>query len=227
MTKLKMTKTLLILCVLASAGCIIHAEGADHHPGDDSPYPTQTPTYQAAWVEVSCYATGAQSSSVGLPGSIDFSEVRALGAPDTQDWNQPYCVDSPFAWSPEWENGGFEYLDLVYDAELLVDRVRIYENLGAGATDVITLANSLGSSSDNLEYSVPFELQGPDQPCSVLSIDIDDPVTGSEFTALLYDTVMLDIDTALVDGYNEIDAVELVGLFDDNSGPLPASCDYL
>lgn len=220
----------LMALALAGSGCIIVDDGDDPPPyydPDPDPTPTPDPPYQPSWVEVSCFATGAQASSSSLPGSIDFEPVQATGTPDTQNWNNPYCVDSPLAWSPMYENAGDEWLDLVFDVELLVDRVRVYENHGAGATYNITFVNTLDEDLPALSYEVPWDLTGPGQPCSVLSLDIDDPINGDEFTNTPYDAVMMDLDTYSVSGWNEIDAVEITGLFDANSGPLPLSCDYL
>ena len=217
----------LLAMALAGSGCIIVDDHDPHpHPPHHDPDPTPPP-YQPAWVEVSCFATGAQASSSSLPGSIDFEPVQATGVPDTHSWNDPYCVDSPLAWSPMYENAGDEWLDVVFDAEILLDRVRVYENMGAGATYNITFVNTLDAGQPALSYEVPWELTGPGQPCSVLSLDIDDPIDGGEFTAASFDAVMLDLDTYSVYGWNEIDAVEITGLFDENSGPLPLSCSYL
>ena len=216
----------LMAMALVGSGCIIVDDDPYDHPPHHDPDPTPTP-YQPNWVEVSCFATGAQASSSSLPGSIDFEPVQATDVPDTQSWNNPHCVDSPLAWSPMYENGGEEWLDVVFDVELYVDRVRVYENMGAGATYNITFVNAIDSSLPGLSYEVPWDLTGPGQPCSVLSLDIDDPINGGEFTDIPYDAVMLDLDTYSVYGWNEIDAVELIGLYDANSAPLPSSCAYL
>lgn len=226
--KMWITMTALIALLGANAlasGCIVYED--DHHHYDPNPNPHDTPPpYEPYWVEVGCWAVAASSSSESLPGSVDFSAIQATDLPDTQDWNAPQCVDSPYAWSPEFENAGAEWIDLLIDPELRVDRVRIYESFGAGASDTVTLANSLSESVEPIGYAVPWDLQGDGQPCSVLNLDLDDPYDGNEYTFDTFDTVMIDLDTTLTLGWNEIDAVQVIGLFDDNSGPLPSSCEY-
>lgn len=196
---------------VAMSGCII----VDDHNNDFEE------------IQVGCWAIGVTDfSSTGIPGSNDFAPTQATGIPDTQDWSNPTCVDSELAWSPEYENAGAEYIDLIYAAGLRVDRVRIFENFGAGASDQVTLINTANGNVPSASILVPTNLQGPGQPCSALVLDIDSE-NGGEYTVEYYDKVALDLNTALSPGFNEIDAVQLVGLFRTDIGPLPGSCDTL
>lgn len=195
---------------LLSSGCLVSSSG---HPPIE-------------YIDVGCWAVGITDfSSQSLPSSNDFAPVQATGIPDTQDWSNPQCVDSPLAWSPEFENFGQEWIDVLFATELYVDRVRIYENFGPGASDIVTLINTNDPGIPAAQFQVPSGLQGPGQPCSVLNLDIDN-VNGAEFTNDPYDKVALDLDTTLSPGFNEIDAIQLVGQMDDRD-PVPNSCDVL
>ena len=195
---------LVLLISTSLVGCIVHGDGP-----------------QADELEVGCWAIGVTNfSSSGLPGQNDFGATQATGTPDTQDWNNPSCIDSPQAWSPEFENGGFEYIDLIYAVPLRVDRLRIFENFGPGASEQATLINTESPNTPVAEIYVPSGLQGPGQPCSVLALDIDSE-NGGEFTFDSYDKVAMDLDTTLSPGYNEIDAIQMVGLLDLDRYSLP------
>lgn len=206
---------LVAVVALTQTGCIIVSDG--------DPQPTPNPSE----IEAGCWAIGVTDfSSSGLPGQNDFGATQATGIPDTQDWDDPQCVDSPQAWSPEYENAGHEYIDLIYAVGLRVDRIRSYENFGPGATLEMTLINTEQPGVPSATIPVPSELQGPGQPCSVLALDIDSE-NGGEYTIERYDKVAIDLDTAMVNGFNEIDAVQLVGLYDTDFGSLPGSCEPL
>ena len=182
---------------------------------------------EANELEVGCWAIGVTDfSSSGLPGQNDFGAIQATGVPNTQDWNNPICIDSPDAWSPEFENGGLEFIDLLYAVPLRVDRLRIFENFGPGASEQVTLINTESPSTPVATIFVPSNLQGPGQPCSVLALDIDNG-NGGEFTFDSYDKIAMDLDTTLSPGYNEIDAVQMVGLLDLDRYSLPPSCEAL
>lgn len=222
----RLTLSSLLLLIAPSSGCIIVPEG-DYEVQVEGPGHSHQPHEEVTWVEVSCWAAGAQaSSSSSYIYPEDFGPIQATGAPDSQDWNFPTCIDSTLAWAPAFQDGGFEFLDLVFDTEIRIDKLRIFENLGAGSLEMVNFANAFYPGTPQIEYFIPYSLQGGSQPCSVLSLDIDD-IGGQEWTEYGYDTVMLEFDTTLSYGWNEIDAVQLIGLFDTRLGPLPSSCEYL
>jgi hypothetical protein len=176
--------------------------------------------------KVGCFATEVVdvSSATGAAGA-GFAADQILGGANTQDWSNAGCISSGSAWSPASESGGAEHMELQFAAPLRVDRVRIYENFGPGTVLKITLTNTL------LPEQAPFILAadpddiGQQQKCSILTFDPDMP-DGFDFVRQSYDHLFIEMDTTLVPGFTEIDAVQLVGQLEDDRSAAPASCDF-
>lgn len=218
------TKILMLFATVAlplTSGCIIDdndcydcGSGSHEYP-DPTPTPDPGPQYEL----ISMYATGAQASSDGMPGSVDFSALQATGAPDVEA-----CVDDPNAWSPEvaevtpgvTPDGDTidEWIELTFPEAVWVTQVKIFESLNPGAIVAVDLESSTGSAPVTVLWE-NFSGDGP-APCpSAFVIDLDG------YTDYRYDRVVIYLDTNLVgdanqngtasDDFNSIDAVMLSG----------------
>jgi hypothetical protein len=118
---------------------------------------------------------------------------QAIGAPNT--WQ---AGDLATAWASRTPDGGAEWLQLSYSNAVTVDRVRVRETFNPGAIARVTAVQANGQEATLWEG---------DEPDGVAPVE-------TEFTAA-YDVtarvIKIYLDTSRVPGWNEIDAVELVG----------------
>jgi hypothetical protein len=127
------------------------------------------------------------------PGKA-WSAKQATGAPDT-----PLHGDYQTAWAPKREEMGEVTLDLTYPTAVRVDAVSLHETLNPGAVAKILAWTPEGT------WELLWEGTGA---------RADTPVWFSPpLRATSYRTTKLRVivDTDRVPGWNEIDAVELVG----------------
>ncbi len=146
---------------------------------------TATPTILSQW------AMGATaSSSYAFP---DWSPNRAAGAPEVST-----CVDDPRAWASARGNG-VEWLELSYPVSVYPDVVRIHQTYGRGAISRVSLLDDQGVGV------VIWEGVDALDPCpGVLEVQV-------QITTTLVSTLRIDLDESRTGGWNQIDAVELVG----------------
>ncbi len=138
--------------------------------------------------------TASSSSSYSdASGHDDYSPFQATGAPNVETEG-----DSGNSWTSKDPDAGLEWLDLVYSKPVFANSIRIRESAGAGAVAKIDL----------------YDEQG--QPHTVWT-GID-PTTGLNYfmlnlpkTAFKTNHLRLTLATNVISGYNEIDAVQLVG----------------
>lgn len=136
-------------------------------------------------------ATATASSHYGLP---DWSPRRATGAPDVDS-----CRDDARAWASARGNG-VEWLELTYNQPVQVAEIRIHQTYGRGAVSRVTLIDGEGNSH------VIWEGQDMIVACpGVLAVRAE-PID------LKVDTVRIDLDESRTASWNQIDAVELVGI---------------
>ena len=117
---------------------------------------------------------------------------QATGAPDTAT-----AGDHATAWATQAPDAGAEWLKLTYAQAVAVAQVRVHETFNPGAVTSITAA------SDGGEVVIWSGDPVADQAPSWLELT----PTAAARTA----TITLNLDTTLKKGWNEIDAVELVG----------------
>jgi peptidoglycan hydrolase-like protein with peptidoglycan-binding domain len=117
---------------------------------------------------------------------------QATGAPDTAT-----AGDQATAWATQEPDAGTEWLKLTYAQAVDVAQVRVHETFNPGAVTSITAAAEGGEvviwSGDPVAAEAPNWLELTP--------------TAAARTA----TITLHLDTTLKEGWNEIDAVELVG----------------
>jgi hypothetical protein len=118
---------------------------------------------------------------------------QAVGPPDTYG-----AGDIVTAWAPREQDGGAEWLRLDYGTPIAIAEVRVRETYYPGAIARVTAVQSDGSES--LIWEGTYHATTP-------SAETMFDVQGSIETA----TVILYLDTTRVPGWNEIDAVALVG----------------
>lgn len=144
-------------------------------------------------IQITQWADEAEASS--QYGDDDWSADQATGRPDVRA-----CEDNVEAWaSLEYEDE--ESITLFFDDAVIPTQVNIYQTLTPGAIVAIELI-----PDDNDDDAVRFDVEDPSDECpSVLSIDLPD-----DLPETIGVTIYLEQD--LVGYWNEIDAVELVGL---------------
>src|SRR4051812_14147023 len=126
------------------------------------------------------------------PGKRAWGEEQATGAPNT-----PSAVDASTAWASREPDSGPEWLSLQFARPVDIAEVRIRESYNPGAiSKVVAVVN-------NREIVL---WEGTSNP-GAAPRDFVVPVTTSVQSASIH----VHLDTARVEGWNEIDAVELVG----------------
>lgn len=148
---------------------------------------------QSERIEIRQWANSASASSEF--GDLSWSAMQATGAPNT-----PGCGDHATAWASA-SSSEVATLTLGFGVAVTPTQVNIYQTYNPGAITGIELLAEDGStiavpdSSDNGELDCPhvFILDFPDDmpPVTGLTLHLDQSITGS---------------------WNEIDAVELVGM---------------
>lgn len=123
-----------------------------------------------------------------------WAPEQAIGPPDVVD----VLADSPEAWASRKADGGSEWLQLEYDPPQRARGLRIHEVLASGAVARVTLIDAGGGT-----HAV-WEGVDPTLPAGVFELEF--PLTAYEVRS-----VRLELDTARRSGWNEIDAVGLVG----------------
>ncbi len=153
---------------------------------DAEPRPTATPELLSQWA---AYATA--SSQYGLP---DWSPNRATGPPDVF-----VCADDARAWASA-RGDGVEWLQLEYAEPVQAVEVRVYQTYMRGAVSRVTVADASGNSE------VVWEGADERAPCpGTLAISMAP-------TAIKVSSVRIDLDESRTGSWNQIDAVELIGI---------------
>jgi hypothetical protein len=130
-------------------------------------------------------------------GSSGWSFAQATGEPDTAD-----CGDRTTAWASS-SSRGVDSLTLTFDAAVIPTQINIYQTYNPGSIIAVEVANS--STGESFSLSDSADPPG-NTPCpGVFSLD----VLGAETPV---DTVTIYLDQTIGGSWNEIDAVELVGI---------------
>ena len=155
-------------------------------------------------------AAGATAEPVGPAGEIrqwaasatassqytdrDWSAQHATGSPDTPDYG-----DHPTAWAPSSSDAAFEWLVLTYARSVVPTKVLVWESSGSGA---LTMIEALPDGSATWKTLWKGTDPSPDALTTFSPPLVD--------TTISTNRLRLTIDTK-VPGWNEVDAVELVG----------------
>jgi hypothetical protein len=106
--------------------------------------------------------------------------------------------DNPHAWAAATANAGREWLRLVFTPAMRAHAVRIHETCGAGAVVEVSLFDEGG-----VRHRV-WSGDDPTEEAGVFQVDFDP-------TSYRVAEVEVVLDTSKVSGWNEVDAVELLG----------------
>ncbi len=194
---MKWLRVIALLFGLALLSACVGAPGVDELAGLAQPLPSPTadsPPEALSPGALRQWAVSATASSEYA--DPEWGAVQATGAPDT-----PRCGDYQTAWAPVGSDT-LEWLELQYALPVYVLGVNIVQTFNPSQVTKVELVGSFGRTVTIYE-AAPVSI---DQPCPyTLSIEV--PRTG-----VRYDTVRITLDqTVLGLGWNEIDAVELVG----------------
>jgi hypothetical protein len=135
----------------------------------------------------------ASTSYSNHQGNDTFSPMQATGAPNVESYG-----DNGKAWAPSTQDGGIEWLDLKYAKPVHATEVRVRESQGSGAVVKVELIDDAG---------VAHRIWSGDDPTKELNyLLLKFPVTSYKVNR-----VKVTLATNAVPGWNEIDAVQLVG----------------
>jgi hypothetical protein len=123
----------------------------------------------------------------------DWSAMQATGKPDTAGPG-----DARTAWASLTPDGGEEWLELGYEAPVFPTRVRIHETYNPGAVVKIEARDGKGG------WTILWQGRDPvREGAGWCELAVASPMAVR--------TIRITLDSANVPGWNEIDAVELIG----------------
>ena len=128
-------------------------------------------------------------------GEDDWSAQQATGEPNT-----PSIGDYVTAWAPAGADEGIETLELRYEHKVVPAGVEVYESYNPGAVVSIEAYDEAGDEWVVLWAGERSEAEG----ITIFSPEV-------ELVDFATDSLRLTLDTTLVSGWNEIDAVQLLG----------------
>ena len=135
----------------------------------------------------------AQAYPTGQPVRRSWGEEQTIGPPDTHR-----AGDIPTAWASRNPDGGEEWLNLDYSNPVYLAELRVRETYNPGA--ISKVAAVLPNGQEQIIW------EGVTEPGEA-PIEKVFPVSGNIYAK----GVKVYLDTRRVPGWNEIDAVELVG----------------
>ena len=135
----------------------------------------------------------ASSAYNDAQGAAGWSANQATGAPNVEKYG-----DNDAAWASKTPDGGIEWLDLKYPKPVHATEVRVRESNASGAVIKIEFYDERG-----VAHAV---WQGNDPTTELNYLMVKFPKT-----TFKTDRVKVTLATNVVPGWNEIDAVQLVG----------------
>ena len=135
----------------------------------------------------------ASSSYQDAEGEAAWSANQATGAPNVERY-----ADDGKAWTSKSPDGGIEWLDLTFPKAVFATEVRIRESCGSGAVIKVEVFDDKGT---------PHTVWAGNDPTKELNYF---PVKFDK-TTYKTDRVKVTLATNVVPGWNEVDAVQLVG----------------
>jgi hypothetical protein len=141
------------------------------------------------------WATQATASSTmnDAKGKASYSAHQATGVPDVQVYST-----SPLAWASKTADSGIEWIELTFAKPVFATGVRIRENSGPGAVIRVEAFDEKGAPT--------VVWSGADG-----TKDLNYLIAEFPKTAFKTKRVKLTLATNVVQGWNQIDAVQLVG----------------
>jgi hypothetical protein len=139
----------------------------------------------------STYSSDANDSTSG------YHAFRATGAPDTERYG-----DQETSWASKESDQGIEWIELEYANPVNATALKIRQNLNPGAIISVDLFDEAGSAHNI--WQGPDATKYRDSTISWLNLNF-------EKTAYKTKRVKITLATNAVSGWNEIDAVQLLG----------------
>jgi hypothetical protein len=135
----------------------------------------------------------ASSTYQDADGAKGWSANQVTGAPNVEKYG-----DDGKAWAPKTRDGGIEWLDLKFPKPVFATEVRILESCGSGAVIKVELFDEQGA---------PHVIWAGNDPTTELNYLL------VKFAKTTYktDRVKVTLATNVIPGWNEVDAVQLVG----------------
>lgn len=126
-----------------------------------------------------------------------YHPFRATGAPDTERYS-----DADTSWATKESDAGLEWIELEYAKPVNASAVKIRQNANPGAIISVDIYDETGSAHNI--WKGPDATQYKPSTISWLTIPFDK-------TAFKTQRVKITLATNAVSGWNEIDAVQLIG----------------
>jgi hypothetical protein len=135
----------------------------------------------------------ASSSYNDAQGDAGWSAKQATGAPNVDKYS-----DDSHAWAPKTQDGGIEWLDLKYANPVHAAEVRVRESMGSGAVIKVELFDEAGAAHTIWQGVDPTR-------------ELNYLILKFKPTDYKVNRVKVTLATNIIPGWNEIDAVQLVG----------------
>lgn len=135
----------------------------------------------------------ASSTYNDAQGTAGWSANQATGVPNVEKY-----TDDGRAWAPKTPDGGIEWLDLKYPRPVYGEEVRVRESCGSGAVIKIEVFDEQGTAHTVWAGNDP-------------TTELNYLIAKFPKTTFKTDRVKVTLATNVIPGWNEIDAVQLVG----------------
>ncbi len=145
---------------------------------------------------VSAKASSTYSNDINNTSS-SYHPFRAAGAPDTEAYG-----DRDTSWATKESDTGLEWIELEYAKPVNASQIKIRQNNAPGAIISVDIYDETGSAHNI--WKGPDATQYKPSTISWLNIPF-------EKTAFKTQRVKITLATNAVSGWNEIDAVQLIG----------------
>lgn len=141
------------------------------------------------------WAISAKASSTynDAKGNDGWSANQATGAPNVDKYG-----DDGKAWTSKTPDAGIEWLELKYPRPVHAEEIRIRESCGSGAVIKVEVFDEQGTAHSAWAGNDP-------------TTDLNYFIVKLPKTAFKTDRVKITLATNVIPGWNEIDAVQLVG----------------
>jgi hypothetical protein len=135
----------------------------------------------------------ASSSYNDAQGDAAWSAKQATGSPDVDKYG-----DDGHAWAPKTPDAGIEWLELKYAKPVHAAEVRVRESCGSGAVIKVELLDEGGAA-----HTI-WQGDDPTKDLNYLTLQFKP-------TEYKVNRVKVTLATNVIPGWNEVDAVQLVG----------------
>ena len=135
----------------------------------------------------------SSSSYNDAQGTAQWSANQATGVPNVEHYG-----DSGEAWAPKTPDSGIEWLDLKFPKPVHAEEVRVRESCGSGAVIKVEVFDEQGAAHTVWAGNDP-------------TTELNYLLVKTPKTPFKTDRVKITLATNVIPGWNEIDAVQLVG----------------